>query len=148
MKNMRLAPSHGVTLLEILLVLSISASILIMSVRYYGSATSSLHANNTMEQIQAITATIDNYSAGISYINISTPIVISLLPQHSLKTAWGTDISIDAVKASSYTVTLPNMPNAVCALIRSKLQSNNHYKVSTTCAATAVDFTYQYTANA
>lgn len=141
----------GVTLLEILLVLAISASIILMSVRYYGSATSSLQANSILEQIQALTATIDNYSAGMSYSSISTGFVEGLMPSHSLRTPWGTKISIDGVKPSSYNVTLPQTPQAICALIRSKLQSNNHYKVTTpACETTPIarDFSYQYVANA
>lgn len=141
----------GVTLLEILLVLAISASIIVMSVRYYGSATASLQANSTIEQIQALTATIDNYTAGISYASISTAFVENLMPNHSLHTSWGTKISIDGVKPSSYNVTLPQTPRAICTLIRTKLESNNHYKVTTPPCGTstvAADFTYQYVANA
>lgn len=149
MNKIKQLKTAGVTLLEILLVLAISASILVMSVRYYGSATASLQANTTIEQIQAITATIDNYSAGLSYSSISTAFLQSLMPKHSLKTSWGTDISIDSVKPSSYSVTLPDTPKAICSLIRSKLESNNHYKVTTpACGEISADFTYQYLANA
>jgi type II secretory pathway pseudopilin PulG len=141
----------GVTLLEILLVLAISASVILMSVRYYGTATASLQANSALEQIQALTATIDNYTAGMSYAGMTVPFIEVLMPRHSLQTPWGTQITIDTIKPSSYNVTLPQTPRAICSLIRSKLESNNHYKVTTPpcdSGVIATDFTYQYLANA
>jgi type II secretory pathway pseudopilin PulG len=148
MKNNTRLRMVGVTLLEILLVLAVSASILIMSVRYYGSAVASLHANQTMEQIQVITATVDNYTAGLSYANISTAFVQALLPKHALSTPWGTNVSLGNPKPNSYNVTLPAMPASVCALVHAKLEGNKHYAVSTPCRGVASDFSYQYTSNA
>lgn len=141
--------SLGVTLLEIMLVLAISASIIIMSVRYYGSATYSLQANNSLQQIQAITAAVDSYSFSGSYAEVSTPLVKSLLPENTLTTPWGTPISISSAKSSSYEVTLPSMPTAVCPLVYGKLAANNHYRISKPCDnRSSGDFTYAYVANA
>lgn len=141
----------GVTLLEILLVLAIAAMIIVMSVRYYQSATSSQQANSTMQQIQAITAAADglaqstgSYSAG----GVTTPTVQALVPQNSMTTPWGTSITVPTATATTYTVTIPAVPSAVCPLIVSKLQANNHYATTATCTASApTDVTYTYTAN-
>ncbi len=149
MKNYNYNNGLGVTLLEIMLVLAISASIIIMSVRYYGSATSSLQANNTLQQIQAITAAIDSYSFNGSYAEVTTPLVKSLLPQNTLTTSWGTPISIGSAKPSSYEVKLPSMPLSVCAQVYGKLAANNHYQIDKPCDSNvASDFTYSYVANA
>jgi type II secretory pathway pseudopilin PulG len=149
MKNYKYNNSLGVTLLEIMLVLAISASIIIMSVRYYGSATSSLQTNNTLQQIQAITAAIDSYTFNGSYADVTTPLVKSLLPQNTLTTPWGTAITISSAKSSSYEVTLPNMPLPVCTMLYSKLASNNHYQIARPCSQTMnADFVYSYVANA
>lgn len=140
---------QGVTLLEILLVLSISAAIIISSVRYYESATFSLYANSSLEQIQAITAAIDQFSAGTStYESLNTSTLTSLLPLHALSTGWGTDITIDSADPNSYSITLPGMPAKVCPLVIGKLQTNKHYQVTTDCKTAAADFSYTYLANA
>jgi len=139
----------GVTLLEILLVLAISATFLISSIRYYESAVYSLQANNALEQAQSITAAIDNFIAGTSsYLAVSTSTLNSFMPPHSLTTPWGTEMIIDAAEMNSYTVTFPNTPAKICPLISSKLANNKHYQISSTCGDSATDFTYIYLANA
>ncbi len=139
----------GVTLLEILLVLTISAAILVASVRYYESATVSLDANSALEQVQVITATVDHFVAGTySYEGINTNVLASLLPNNSLLTPWGTSISIDSSDSFSYSVTFPKAPAKVCPLITSKLETNKRYHVTSLCHQMAADFKYTYTANA
>lgn len=147
MRFSKLHSVRGVTLLEILLVLTISASILIMSIRYYGSATSSLHTNTALQQIEVITAIVDNYAIGTSYTGINTETVKSLLPSHALTTPWGTDIVIKSVASNAYEVVLPATPTQICPLILSKLAANTHYKVSSICGQSTTDFTYRYVAN-
>lgn len=150
----RLSNMHGVTLLEIMLVLAIAAMIIVMSVRYYQSATSSQQANTTLSQIQAITAAADslaqasgNYATGLgSGAANLTP----LLPGSGLNTPWGDTIVVTPGGASSYTVNLGNVPSGVCPLIKSKLANNNHFTgvSAITCSATAATaFTYTYVAN-
>lgn len=146
-KPIRVAEA-GVTLLEILLVLAISVSITLMSVRYYSSATYSMQTNQTLTQIQAITAAIDNYAAGLSYAGISPGQVRAVLPSFSTKTAWGESIAIEHFTNYSYDVTLPNLPSSVCPLLVSKLTTNNHYKIRSDCGDTSKDLTYTYVLNA
>jgi type II secretory pathway pseudopilin PulG len=141
----------GVTLLEVLLVLAIAAMIIVMSVRYYQSASSSQQSNAILEQIQAITAAADSLAqASGSYQtgNVSTSTVLPLVPNNSMTTPWGTNITIAVTSASVYTVTIDGMPSGVCPLVNSRLLANTHYTTSTTCSTTGpTDYTYTYTAN-
>ncbi len=141
-------PMSGVTLLEILMVLTISAVILISSIRYYESATNSLQANSILEQVQVITASIDHYTAGtFTYEGVNTSILASLLPEHILTTPWGTDITLSEVTPNSYTVTLPATPAKVCTSIMGKLVTNKHFQITSSCHGINTDFIYTYYAN-
>lgn len=146
----------GVTLLEIMLVLAIAAMVIVMSVRYYQSASSSQQANAALQQVQGITAAADGLAQATgSYAaaNISSTTLAPLMPGGSTSgfiTPWGTTITIGTPTASTYQVTLPGVPSGVCPLLKSKLSANNHYVgvSSVTCSATAAtDLSYTYTAN-
>lgn len=145
---------HGVTLLEIMLVLAIAAMIIVMSVRYYQSATSSQQANSVLQQIQAITAAADglaqasgSYTAG----NITSASIAPLLPANGLVAPWGSTIEVSGATATSYTVSIPGVPGGVCPLLISKLAANNHYAptpaTAGACPAGAGTVTYTYTSN-
>lgn len=148
----------GVTLLEIMLVLAVAAMIIVMSVRYYQSATASQQANAVMQQIQAITAAADGLSQATgSYLaaGVSATSLAPLLPggANALLTPWGTTITIGTATASTYLVTIPGTPSGVCPLVVSKLATNNHYAglapaTAAGCSATAAtSISYTYTAN-
>ncbi len=146
----------GVTLLEIMLVLAIAAMVIVMSVRYYQSASSSQQANAALQQIQGITAAADGLAQATgSYAtaSVSVSTLAPLMPGGAASgfiTPWGTTITIGTPAASSYQVTLPGVPSGVCPLLKSKLAANNHYVgvSSVSCSATAAtDLTYTYTAN-
>lgn len=146
--TVRITKIAGVTLLEILLVLTISTSIILMSIRYYGSATQSLQANSALQTIQAITATIDGFTSNGSYSGITEVFLKQLLPNNSLITPWGTNIQLTNVQPNAYTIILHETPHAACTLISARLATNNHYKIKTICKQTTADFTYTYLANA
>lgn len=144
---------HGVTLLEIMLVLAIAAMIIVMSVRYYQSASASQQANAALQQIQGITAAADGLAqatGSYSAAGISTSTLAPLLPgglTSGFITPWGTTITVTVSSPSKYTVTLPGTPSGVCPLLLSKLVANNHYTSSSTCGTAAADVVYDYTAN-
>jgi type II secretory pathway pseudopilin PulG len=137
----------GVTLLEIMLVLAIAAMIIVMSVRYYQSAVSSQQANAILQQIQAITAAADSLAQStgsytLGSVNIST--IKTLVPTNSMTTPWGTAINVVPVGATSYTVTIPLVPTAVCPLINTRLLANNHFTNVTACSGvTTLSYTYK-----
>ncbi len=132
----------GVTLLEVMLVLAIAAMVIVMSVRYYQSATANQQANSLMQQIQGITAAADGLAQGTgSYTGVTGAAVAPLLPGGStsgLKTPWGTTITVTGA-ATSYTVSIPGVPYNVCPLVVSQLAGNKKFSTvtPTTCSPTA-----------
>lgn len=147
----------GVTLLEIMLVLAIAAMIIVMSVRYYQSASASQQANAILQQLQAITAAADGLaqsSGSYSTAGVSASTLTPLLPNGSnaFITPWGTTISVSGATGNTYDVTIPGTPTGVCPLLVSKLASNNHFAslnpaTASACGTAAVDVKYTYTAN-
>lgn len=131
----------GVTLLEVMLVLAIAAMVIVMSVRYYQSATANQQANSLMQQIQGITAAADGLAQGSgSYSAVDGAAVAQLMPggaTSGLKTPWGTTITITG-GLSTYTVSIPTVPANVCPLIVSQLAGNKKFTSVTpaTCNAT------------
>ena len=141
----------GVTLLEILLVLAVAAMIIVMSVRYYQSATANQQVNATLEQIQAITATADGIAQGNnSYSTVSTTQVQPMMPQGKMTTVWGSTITVTGGAVSSYDVTIKTVPQNVCSQIVPKLKANPKFtKISPAtggaCGTTSPsDITYTY----
>jgi Tfp pilus assembly protein FimT len=141
---------QGVTLLEIMLVLAVAAMIIVMSVRYYQSATSSQQVNSTLEQIQAISAAADGIAQGTnSYSTVTTSGVMPMMPNQSMATTWGTNITVAGTSATNYTVTIPGVPYAVCSQVVPKIQANNKFSTTSTCATgNANTITYTYNSQA
>jgi type II secretory pathway pseudopilin PulG len=145
----------GVTLLEVMLVLAVAAMIIVMSVRYYQSATTNQQANAALEQIQAITAAANQLAQGTGTYNaagstVSNTSVAPLVPTNSLTASpWGDKITIGGATANTYTVSFSNMPAGVCSLTSSHLGADSHYSgypLVAACNAKA-NFAYTYTAN-
>lgn len=135
----------GVTLLEIMLVLAIAAMIIVMSVRYYQTASASQQANSVLQSIQAITSIADGLAQGSgSYTVVSQNSVKALMPNKIMTTPWGTTIAVSTGTATSYDVTFPTMPAAVCAQVTPKLQGNANYNITSSCGSSATDFKYTY----
>lgn len=151
----RLAKSvFGVTLLEVMLVLAIAAMIIVMSIRYYQTASSNQQANSFLAQSQAIVTAAEqmaqstgSYANAVSGSPISTANLAALLPDNAFVAPWGGAISFGTVAASSFTVTTASMPASVCPLVRAKLAANNHYTTLSACGTTAAAFSFTYVAN-
>lgn len=148
----------GVTLLEVMLVLAIAAMIIVMSVRYYQSASSSQQANAVLEQVQGIVAAADSLAqakGSYSGANVSNDSLTPLLPNGGLMTPWGDPITVTGATATTYTINIGSVPSGVCPLLYSKLGTNNHFSVGGTppvdpgtCTATAATpTTLTYTSN-
>jgi len=123
----------GVTLLEVMLVLAIAAMIIVMSIRYYQSASSSQQANSVLEQIQGIVAAADGLAqakGSYSAAGISQSSLTPLLPGGSWSTPWGDPITIGDVTGTTYTIDLGTVPSGVCPLLTTKLSTNNHFTLS------------------
>jgi hypothetical protein len=124
-----------------MLVLAIAAMVIVMSVRYYQTATSSAQVNTVIEQIQSITAAADGLTQGSgSYLtsNISSATVSPLLPNNGLTLPWGATIAFGAAAtATSYLITLNSVPSNECPLIKAKITANSHFTSPTACAVGA-----------
>ena len=108
----------GVTLLEIMLVLAIAALVIIMSIRFYQTASTTNKVNAAMTSIQSIVAAGENYLTGGGSVNAIKTGITPYLPGGSLpKSPWtGKEVSIsngDAT-AGTYTITMdsPGAANA------------------------------------
>jgi len=144
MKRQTLKSIAGVTLLEIMLVLAIAAMIIVMSVKYYQSASTSQLANSALQSIQSITASADSIAQSTgSYSNAKASAITSIAGASAMNLPWGGVITI-APSAATYTITMPNMPAAVCNSLTFKLKSNSHYSALTTCTTAAASFSYTY----
>lgn len=146
----------GVTLLEVMLVLAIAAMIIVMSVRYYQSASSSQQANTVLQQVQGIVAAADNLAqAKGSYSSVTSALLVTQLPGGSLTTPWGETISVSGFSQTTFLIDLQNVPSGVCPLLYSKLATNNHFSIGgtppvdpSTCNATGPTATQiTYTSN-
>lgn len=142
----------GVTLLEVMLVLAIVAMIIVMSIRYYQSASASQQATQVIEQIQSIAAAADSLSTATgSYTgSVSNTSLDGLLPVNGRNTPWGSTVSVKAETASTYTLTVTGAPQGVCGLIVANVKNNTHFSAPTpaTCPASGItNLTYTYTKN-
>jgi type II secretory pathway pseudopilin PulG len=134
----------GVTLLEIMLVLAIASMVIVMSIRYYQNATNSENTNIVLEEVQNITAASDNLAQGLgSYSGVNATNVASVAGASNMKTPYGSAITIGTGGASTYTVTIPSLPPAVCAALASKLAANSKY-TAPVCTASTGTVTYTY----
>lgn len=129
----------GVTLLEIMLVLAVAAMIIIMSVRYYQSATVSQQANSVLQQIQAISAAADTYAqgaGGYTGLNASGGSAgnLPLASPNLLNLPWGGTAGVSGQSATTYQITLTGIPNSVCTIISARIGTGGKYTVATDCS--------------
>jgi Tfp pilus assembly protein FimT len=136
----------GATLLEIMLVLAVAAMIIVMSVRYYQTSSSSNQANAYLAQIQAMNAaavTLAGETGDLSVVD--TAGIKSLMPSQSMKTPWGGDITIDSgATATSFSVTASDTPIGTCTALVARLKVDTHYTNLPDCTSVG-DFTFTYT---
>lgn len=132
----------GVTLLEIMLVLAIAAMIVVMSIRYYQSASSSQQANAAMGQIQSIMAAMDNLGMNGGYTNGNATVanVTAIVGSSNMVTPTGGTITVTPQSATTYTLSAPLNP-AVCPLVKAKMTGNSKI-VSPVCDGGTFNFTY------
>lgn len=134
----------GVTLLEIMLVLAIAGMIIVMSVRYYQSATTSSQANDMLQRIQAIIAAEESIAqASGSYVASTDDSLQGILggAKNGLTTPWGTAINVTAT-ATSFTVALTGVPSGVCGLLLPRVKANSRVQASSTCASGTASIVY------
>ncbi len=134
-KSLQVTKILGVTLLEIMLVLAIAAMVLVMSVRYYQSASTSQKINAALGTVANVVAAGENYQASAgSYSSISNAALVYYMPNGAMPTSpWSTTLTVTAVDAVSYTITITAVPNAACVPLKSLLLQNKKLTSTTTC---------------
>ena len=100
----------GVTLLEIMLVLAIAALVIIMSIRFYQSASTSNKVNAGMSTINTIVGGAENYfNVKGSYTGVSSG-VKNYFPGAAMPASpWGGASTVADISATSYSISL-NVP--------------------------------------
>ncbi len=142
MKRFSKLATQGVTLLEIMLVLAIAAMIIVMSVRYYQSASQNQQANAFIEQVQGIAATVESYAQGAGgYTNASQAAITPLLPNNAFVAPWGGTMSLTATTTGFSLAINPGCSPAVGSLVQVRLQSDKRFTVSATCTSVAYNAT-------
>ncbi len=136
----------GATLLEVMLVLSIVALIILMSVRYYQATSNASQSEQVMGLIQALTASADNLAMGSAggYSNATTTNITSLSGSSVLVSPWGGTITISGQTPTAYVVTIPNSPAAVCINVKNKISANPKYSSFTCPASGTGNLSYTY----
>lgn len=133
----------GVTLLEVMLVLAIAAMVIVMSIRYYQSATVSQQANQALSEIQAITAAADNLAIGSgSYTDsVSDASITAVVGSTNMITPTNEPITVAAASNTTYTVTMPLTP-AICQSVVAKLAASKKITVPACDGTGTLTYTY------
>ena len=122
--------SSGVTLLEIMLVLAVAANILVMSIRFYQTATANQQANAALQMIEGITAAADSLkqaTGSYSQGGVSTDTIQQLMPNQSMTSPWNTDVIVVGATDSKFAIAFQGMPKAVCASIANRVLADSRY---------------------
>jgi len=134
----------GATLLEILLVLAVIATVIILSVRYYQGAQASLEEQRLFAKIDAIKSAIDfSVAREKSYANVNINRIAHLLPADAFSNEFGGAVTFTSVTKASYSIQHTKIPTALCARIKPVLEESSHYS-SVICAASPLKITYTY----
>lgn len=129
----------GVTLLEIMLVLAIAAMIIVMSIRYYQSASMGQKVNTAINTITGIVAAGENYlNANGSYTGMTTSSLSAFLPGGaSTYSPWGGQISITG-STSTYSFNMDNVPTQACTQMKGLLKANKKVDLGTACTTVTI----------
>lgn len=140
---------EGFGLLELMLSMVVVALLLIMATRYYQSARTSARVNSAINMTQAALTAADNISnAEGGYTSAVTGDAIKpFLPNNSLQTPWGTQMTVTpAGSGSSSTVTF-NIPATAsdCTALVSALQNTAN---DASCSSDTASIVFNYNHNA
>lgn len=122
----------GVTLLEIMLVLAIAAMVIVMSIRYYQSASLNQKIAATMNNVTGIIAAAESYLAGAGNLSaISDANLTPYLPGNVMpNSGWVGAMSVTPATANSYTINIPNVPGQGCNQLRNLVSQNSKLNVA------------------
>lgn len=144
MKLQNFRSTSGATLLEVMLVLSIVALIILMSVRFYQATTNASITTQTLNVVQGIAAAADSSSLGSTngYASATSTNLRNVGGPALLISPAGGTITVGTLNTSSYTITIPNLPLTVCNNVANKLKLQNTKFGVPTCGASGLVYTY------
>ena len=130
----------GVTLLEIMLVLAIAAMIVVMSIRYYQTASLNQKVAAAMDSITAVVAASESYMSATSTVPTNASNVTPYLPGSVMPNSPWTGVLVIAKGSGTgeYTITVPNVPAAACTPLMNLVKTNPKMsQTAPTCSAGA-----------
>jgi len=129
----------GVTLLEIMLVLAIAAMVIVMSIRYYQSASNNQKIAAGLNTIMAVAAAGESYLATGPAQGLQTASTLNFTPYLGgvvPTSPWGGPLEIAGINATSYSIDMSvSSDPVVCTQLIALISQNS--KLSTpapTCA--------------
>ncbi len=133
----------GVTLLEIMLVLAIAALVIVMSIRFYQSASTSNKVNAAVSQIQGIVAAVENYAnANSGSYAVDNTKLAPYLPGGSstVNNPWGATVTISGTAgASTYTITYGTaIEKNACDMLTGNLKNSAKLSLGGDCKTVTV----------
>lgn len=129
----------GVTLLEIMLVLAIAAMVIVMSIRYYQSASLNQKLNAAVDTVTGIIAAAESYlSANGTFSGLGGSSLNVYLPGGKLPNSpWGGTVGVTASGSSAFVINM-NAPTAGCTQLLAILTKNNSKITGSACSAITV----------
>jgi len=128
----------GVTLLEIMLVLAIAAMVIVMSIRYYQSASNNQKIAAGLNAVTSIIAAGESVlGATGSLSTVATDALPYLSGNKIPNSPWGGAMSISGAGPSTYTIVMP-MPTALCPSFLALVNQNSKLATSN-CGGTGIN---------
>ena len=131
----------GVTLLEIMLVLAIAAMVIVMSIRYYQSASTNQKINAALNTVTGMVAAGESFLAAYgSFTGISAGNAnfLQYLPNSTIPNSpWGGPISsLNASGPTGYSFSM-NVPTDVCPQLLALVRQNGKM-ASSSCGSGSI----------
>jgi type II secretory pathway pseudopilin PulG len=127
---------RGIGLLELILVLSVLAVAILMSVQYYSSANAKQGASSLVTSYNTMRTATQNYLAdhpGAAFPSIADLVTQGYLPSAygtvtsagtvPGKNQWGGSIALTDNKDGTFSVTQTRIPDSVCGMVQQQLAS-------------------------
>jgi hypothetical protein len=124
-----------------MLVLAIAAMVVVMSIRYYQSATTNQKVATTLNNITAIIAAGENYfSSQGTFVGIVDANITPYMPGNAMPiSGWGGPMVVNGGTPTSYTINIPNIPaTGPCKQLTGLLQQNGKATMNANCTIATV----------
>lgn len=128
----------GVTLLEIMLVLAIAAMVIVMSIRYYQSASNNQKIAAGLNTVTSVIAAGESVLGAKGSLATMATDALPYLPNNQLPySPWGGQISISGADATSYSITMA-VPSNICDSFLTLVKQNAKLSGST-CSGNSIN---------